>query len=186
MVTYVKSLLIPVFASRIETIFRYVLPFLVMIGPLLWALWPFASRFRVCLPRARYVCDIRKRCHSDMEIFVFVCLCRRKNCEPSYILLVWHLILIVCRPEGNDDYVRTAPDNPKKVGTCMYDPRSAVLIWSHLKLNVKTRFVYHGKFPKVPFLASWGWSHLTCSRWYVRVPWFIRFISPTLIMLFSV
>ena len=39
-----------------------------------------------------------------------------------------HLILIVRRPEGNDDYVRTAPDNPKKVGACMCDPRSAVLI----------------------------------------------------------
>lgn len=64
--------------------------------------------------------------YSVMEIFV--CLCRRKNCEPSYIFMVRHLILTFCRPEGNDDYVRTAPDNPKKVGTCMCDSRSAVLI----------------------------------------------------------
>jgi hypothetical protein len=61
-----------------------------------------------------------------MEIFVR--FYRRKNCEPSYIFMVGLLILIVCRPEGNDDYVRTAPDNPKKVGTCMCDLRSAVLI----------------------------------------------------------
>jgi hypothetical protein len=45
----------------------------------------------------------------------FVCLCRRKNCEFRIPHFKLDLLLMVCRPEGNDDYVRTAPDNPKKV-----------------------------------------------------------------------
>jgi hypothetical protein len=69
-------------------------------------------------------CKVRiGRCHYLLLTFYFY---RKRNCEHPDPPQISCPGLTIYRPEGNDDYVRTAPDNPKKVSM-----RRTGISWSY-------------------------------------------------------